>query len=167
MAPLGSPGSQPNERHKRVQAVEKTLEELGGPASPLTIPASYDQVDVELHRLAALVYVRRVFPDTVQHDAETGRAVDHAFAMLKDLDTYSRPLPLLVFACEARGDEERSVVLHLIQMTEAQFRVSNFGSLKEMIRLVWTQDDLAPHAISYADKLSRLMSLMDKVPSFI
>lgn len=93
--------------------------------------------------------------------------MDNAFSIFEELETCQWPFPLLIFACEARGDGERMVILDLIAKTERNARVRSLESLKIMIRFVWTQDDLSEEPIDYADKMSALMSISDSVPSFV
>lgn len=121
----------------------------------------------KLFQLAALVYLERTSKKSSGQSEKVTQVVDSAFSMFRELETCQWPFPLLIFACEARGDGERMVILELIGETESKARVMSLESLKTMVRFVWTQDDLAQEPIDYADKMSTLMSVSDSVPSFV
>jgi hypothetical protein len=121
----------------------------------------------KLYQLATLVYLERMSTEFSCPSEKITQTVDTAFRMLRELETCQWPFPLLIFACEARGDEERMVILDLISKTERKAHVRSLESLKTMVRFVWTQDDLADEPVGYADKMSALMSISDSVPSFV
>lgn len=121
----------------------------------------------KLYQLATLVYLERTSTKASGPSDKITQTVDSAFSILRELETYQWPFPLLIFACEARGDEERVVILDLISKTERKAHVRSLESLKTMVRFVWTQDDLAEEPVDYADKMSALMSISDSVPSFV
>lgn len=122
----------------------------------------------KLFQLAALVYLERTSKKSSGQPEKVTQIVDSAFSILRELETCQWPFPLLIFACEARGDGERMVILDLIAKTERKAHVRSLECLKTMVRFVWTQDDLlVQEPVDYADKMSTLMSISDSVPSFV
>ena len=117
-----------------------------------------------LFQLATLLYMSRMYPSDSENPTQL---IDSAFTLLRQLETCQWPFPLLIFACETRGDAERKLILDLIARTEISARVRSFGSLKSMVRFVWTQDDLSEEVVGYADMMSTFMSISDSVPSFV
>lgn len=122
---------------------------------------------VKLYQLATLVYLERMLKKPSSQSEKVSQIVDSAFSIFRELETCQWPFPLLIFACEARGDGERMVILDLIAKTENKAHVRSLESLKTMVRFVWTQDDLAEGPIDYVDKMSALMSISDSIPSFV
>ena len=122
---------------------------------------------LELFQLATLIYLERTTAKLPGPSPKLVELVDRAFIMLHELETCQWPFPLLIFGYEARDDTERALILHVIEKTMQADHFQNFGSLRTMIRFVWTQDDLSEKAIHYVEKLSALMSISNRVPSFI
>ena len=154
-----------------VEVLEWRVKRVMGPSHTTQMTHSALRPDAptvaKLYQLATLVYAERTLRKLSGPSEKVTQIVDSAFSIFRELETCQWPFPLLIFACEARDDEERVAILDLIAKTERKAHVRSLESLKTMVRFVWTQDDLAEGPIDYADKMSALMSTSDSVPSFV
>ncbi|KAF1816827.1 hypothetical protein P152DRAFT_504320 [Eremomyces bilateralis CBS 781.70] len=160
-----------DEYRNYLEVLEWRIKRATGPSHATQMTHSAPRPDApivaKLYQLATLVYLERTSTKLSGQSEKVTQIVDSAFSIFRELETCQWPFPLLIFACEARGDGERMVILDLIAKTERKAHVRSLESLKTMVRFVWTQDDLAEGPIDYADKMSTLMSISDSVPSFV
>jgi Fungal specific transcription factor domain len=123
------------------------------------------EITLELYRLAGLVYLSRVSERFSGQSLDIELWTDKAFSFMAQLSAIDQPLPLFILGCEARSEDQRTIVLDLISRSE---QVPFSRSLKEVtgiIQSVWVQDDLAEETLDYKDKLDAIFSSMDVVPS--
>lgn len=121
----------------------------------------------ELYQLAALVYLERISHNFSCAASQISEMVARGFGILSQLETCQWPFPLMIFACEAWTDEKRMMILELIAKTEREAHARSLDCLKNMIRIFWTQEDLAGKELDYVDKMSAMMSTSDSVPTFV
>lgn len=121
----------------------------------------------ELYQLAILVYLERTSRNFSGQSAKLSKMVSRAFDIFSELETCQWPFPLMIFGCEARSDEHRMLILELISKTERDAHVRSLGCVNNMVRFVWTQDDLAVEQLDYVDKMSTILSTSDTVPTFV
>ncbi|KAI9036247.1 uncharacterized protein KD926_002156 [Aspergillus affinis] len=108
----------------------------------------------ELFQLSMLIYLSRATGNLFEPPYMTEQRIRHALAMLSDLNTCERQFPLFVIGCEARTDDERGKVLDLIDRTEDSTSSRSLFLVKELIKSIWVQDDLADREVDYMDKLT-------------
>lgn len=58
------------------------------------------------------------------------------------------------------------VVLDLISRTEESPQARNLGIIEEIIRSLWTRDDLAESALGYLEKMEAVLGSRDALLSF-
>ncbi|ROV97201.1 hypothetical protein VPNG_08835 [Cytospora leucostoma] len=122
---------------------------------------------LELYRLAILVYVNRMSDDLLEQAGKIQKYVDKAFSLFAQLGSCERQFPVFILGCEARTDEDRTVVLDLIARTEKQHSSRSFDQVKILMKAVWAQDDLADRELNYWGKLSSIIGSCSVVPSLV
>lgn len=138
------------------------------PDEPVSIDMespSADVADLELFRLASLIYLGRASDPLGQ--GNVFQWFRKALTILQRLDTYTRPFPLLIFGLEAFEDEQRMAILDIVSRTETRMPTRSLHFVLLMIQSIWIQDDLAGRAISYMDKLSLILSANAALPTFV
>jgi hypothetical protein len=126
---------------------------------------SADIADCELYRLAALIYLGRAADSLGQENSS--RWVEKAFTILRRLNAYPLPFPLLIFGLEAMNDDRRIVLLELIDRTENYNPARKLTFIRLMVQSIWVQDDLAGRETSYMDRLSFVLSSNQTLPTFV
>ncbi|OHE96007.1 hypothetical protein CORC01_08700 [Colletotrichum orchidophilum] len=169
--PAGNPET-PTEEYRR------KFEKLKGDIESLQISASYSLTDLkadriaaksEVYRLSTLVYLSRTTNQGEREDSEIAALVERGLQLLPVMGTCERPLPLLIFGCEARTDEERLRILNLVSNAENTLPARELHSVKTLLHALWTQDDLHADNIlkpTYIEKLSAVFSASDLLPHF-
>jgi hypothetical protein len=122
---------------------------------------------IKLYQLAALIYVERASMQRFNQSAKIRGWLDRAMTILESLRACPWPLPLLIIGCEAQSDKHRFVILELICRTGKHTYSGNLGCLRTLLRISWTQDDLAQSNLSYLDRLSGIMSISEIVPTLV
>ncbi|KFA76565.1 hypothetical protein S40288_01591 [Stachybotrys chartarum IBT 40288] len=126
---------------------------------------SYDQRIPELYQIAALVYLSHAAPDVFPRGIELHGLTERAFTLLDELDSCPWLMLLVLFACEARSDEKRAVILRLVEEAEKdRGRFEGLRYAREMIRFRWVQDDLGGGDASYVRRMDVLMSTSGVLP---
>ncbi|RFU80104.1 zinc-finger transcription factor [Trichoderma arundinaceum] len=118
-----------------------------------TITESDAEEDIitELYRLATLVYLCCGSASPCIRDRRLDALIDRGFYLIKKLNTCERTFPLILLGSEARNDEERMVLLELIQRTEASHNDSNLMRTKTGLAMLWSQRDLEADEDEYSD----------------
>lgn len=124
-----------------------------------------DIADMELYRLATLIYLGRAANSLGQEIGS--RWIEKAFSILERLDAYPRPFPLLIFGLEATTDEQRITLLDIISRTENIVATRSLSFIRLMIQSIWVQDDLADKELNYVDRLSIILSSNEALPTFV
>jgi len=126
---------------------------------------SADAADMELYRLATMIYLGRAADSLGQENSS--KWVEKAFNILQRLDAYPRPFPLLIFGLEATTDDQRIALFDLISKTESSLPMRSLSFIRLMIQSIWVQDDLATTGIGYMDRLSVILSSNEALPTFV
>ncbi|RSM03261.1 hypothetical protein CDV31_010537 [Fusarium ambrosium] len=113
---------------------------------------------VELYQLATLIYLKRASPDNPKEKPRLPEWIDRAFHILSHLENCQWPFPLLILGCEARTDDQRTMILDLISRTERSIYFRKLGSVKTMIQRIWVQNDLTEEEFNYVHKLGIVLS---------
>ncbi|KAK7223114.1 hypothetical protein V2G26_011117 [Clonostachys chloroleuca] len=98
-------------------------------------------VTAELYRLAAILYLQRVCPMEGDHARRVGY-LDQAFDAYAKLESVSSPWPLFVAACESRKDEQRLIILEILDEMERARSIGNISDMRRAIEMYWKQCDL-------------------------
>lgn len=107
---------------------------------------------MELFQLATLVYLERASgtqPNKIHYH------LDRAFTIFSQLKLCEPLLPLFLLGCEARSDNERVIVLDLIDRTPNSTLLQ---CAKSVIQCLWIQDDLTKKEFDYLDKIGAVLS---------
>ena len=113
---------------------------------------------IELCQLAALVYLERAAGSFHEGKSTATHKIERAFSIFSGLQICERTFPLLIFACEARHDAQRAIILDLIDRTQKNYPSRSLDFAASMIQSVWIQDDLSDQEIGYVDRLSVILS---------
>jgi hypothetical protein len=140
------------------------------PSDDTTIDATtqkYTTKIAELYRLAGLIYLYRACMGLSPSSPKLTSTVERAFDILRDLETCDRPFPLIIIASEAQSDEDRLMVLDLLQRSRATQKIGNLGTAQQFIEAYWAQDDLDTRKeLNYVHKFDAVISTSEFLPSF-
>ncbi|KAL3465892.1 hypothetical protein BJX64DRAFT_252132 [Aspergillus heterothallicus] len=136
---------------------------------PLSDSNHTSNPDLTLFHLATLIYLNRITSSLLLlPDFQTESQITTAFALLKRLKTCPRQFPLFIIGCEARTDEQRCVVLDLIERTERSASSRSTFIVNALVNRVWVQDDLAgERGVPYRDKVDAVVSVCSLLPTFV
>lgn len=130
------------------------------------IPSEDSLVD-ELFRLAALTYLEQC---TYSFPVQTGELdiwISKAFKLLETLESCHWPFLLLIFACEARNDYRRHIIMSLIERAEEDDPMKTMLRIKTMIHFIWAQEDFGTWEMGYHEKITMILSISDTIPTFV
>jgi hypothetical protein len=96
----------------------------------------------ELFRLAALIYLHRMYERLSGNSEPVPCFAEDAFDILARLRTCERAFPLFIVGCEARTDARRALVLEVISDTEVDTRTRSYACIRWYVKLFWNLDDL-------------------------
>ncbi|KAL6917167.1 hypothetical protein FSST1_008662 [Fusarium sambucinum] len=123
---------------------------------------------VELYRLSTLIYLRRASGGILDLDKNFNDWVNQAFALLAHLPVCQWTFPLFIFACEAREDIRRIILLDLIRRTTKDGRYRSLTAIKRLMEIMWVQQDLLNDDLDYVRKLGIILSSTQKsIPAFL
>lgn len=141
------------EYQSRLKSLEGTLISKFMVKNKIPGTDSQDDIIVELYRLASLVYLWRGSACPGIRDTRLGALIDRGFDLIRDLKQCDRSFPLMVIGSEARSDEERIVMLDLIQRTGARHNEGILMRLRIGLEMIWSQRDLEADEDEYFDQL--------------
>ena len=123
----------------------------------------------ECYRLAALIYLERVARGTLQSTAKVAMLAELAFKSLSQIRALERPWPLFVLALEANGEEQRRILLDVLDGgAEYRGEEGNFSMLRKMVKSAWMQQDLAGgRQLDMLDVYNTVISANHMPPSFV
>ncbi|CAG9984370.1 unnamed protein product [Clonostachys byssicola] len=98
-------------------------------------------ITAELYRLATILYLQRVCPMEGDHARRVGY-LDQAFDAYAKLQRVSSPWPLFVVACESRKDEQRLIILEILDEMDRARSIGNISDMRKAIEMYWKQCDL-------------------------
>lgn len=122
---------------------------------------------LELFYIAMVVYLNRATGNLLEPETKTQQRISRAFTMLASMKLCERQFPLFILGCEARTDEDRRMVLDLVDRTDLAVSSRWMFLTRAFIKKVWVQDDLADGELDYMDKLSAIMSTCKILPPLV
>lgn len=163
------PTSRSEEYRGRLRELERRVETIHV-KSASTSSSADAALAVEVFQTATRVYLARASQSPWETPADLDSLIDKAFAGPIVNCICPHFFPLFILACEARTDDRRAAILHLIDGTETNLRIRSRAWLKEVIQSVWVHQDL--HAdgdllVNYVDVVSDMISSSNTVPSFV
>ncbi|KAJ5648817.1 fungal-specific transcription factor domain-containing protein [Penicillium longicatenatum] len=167
----GCPGNIPYAERMILRSIENDLLSIKQDTTSLigTNPAddvNYGSRMSQLYRLAGLIYYERVLKDS-STSLQVTRWSDEAFDIMRQLKICDRPFPLFFVACEAHTDEQRDVILFLLERTQKASGHRRMHVVKGMIELMWVQLDLVSDLgeTKYVDMLNVVISSNKSLPT--
>lgn len=121
----------------------------------------------QLFQLSMLVYLNRATGGSIEPEPEIQEHIARAFGIFTELSACERQFPLFILGCEARTEDERCIVLDLINRTETCASSRSLFLVRRLIQAIWVQDDLADGKLNYADTLSAMISCCAIMPTFV
>lgn len=131
---------------------------------PLSGP---EDLTIQVFQLALLVYLERTSGMSLRQSQEIEVRIERAFRLFERLETMERQFPVLILGCEARRDEDRVVVLDLIERTERRTGARSFRSTRRVLERLWAQDDLMERELGYTEKMRTILSSGENLLSFV
>lgn len=128
-------------------ALEQRLQAASQQLSPDEVTISTDaqikaaSATAELYRLASLLYLQRVAPDTGD-EVRRATYLRQAFTALGDVPVATGPWPIFIVACEARTDEERIYILEILDQMDKVRNIGNVRVMRSILETIWKQRDL-------------------------
>ncbi|KAL4815438.1 fungal-specific transcription factor domain-containing protein [Aspergillus spinulosporus] len=143
------------------------LQTLGWELQNFPLPDTPDPT-FELFHLSILVYFNRVTACALEPRSTTQTRIQRALTIFATLDSCPRQFPLFIIGCEARTDEERCIILELIDRTEKTASSRSVVILRALIKAVWVQDDLAgDRELDYREKMTAIISVCSLMPMLV
>ncbi|KAK0385527.1 hypothetical protein NLU13_6707 [Sarocladium strictum] len=126
-----------------------------------------DYFDLEMYRLAALIYLERASNNFSGPSPKIDAWANAAFRAFKVLGTMKHSFPIFIIGCEARTDEQRRVILDCIQNNKNVRLTSPMQMVHEMLQSAWALEDLeTEREVDYMLKLDTVVSGCQTMPSF-
>ncbi|KAM0257229.1 hypothetical protein ACHAQJ_004467 [Trichoderma viride] len=129
---------------------------------------SYNKQIAEFYRLTALLYLLRVARSSPRDTPQVMTLVADAYKTLRVMVSCDRPWPLFVLALEASTEDERRLVLAIIETWLGHRPLRKWMMLRTMVQQAWGQSDFA--MTNKLDALVLYRSVMNAhsvPPSFI
>ena len=121
----------------------------------------------ELFRLTGLIYLNRAGRGASLPNQMLRGWIEESFAILERVGTCERTFPLFIVACEAQTDDRRSLILGILNSTQAQFQPGSIMSARGCIERFWAQDDLDVERIAgYASKVTAALNSVGGLAGF-
>lgn len=132
---------------RRLVSLTQCVDPIDGPRSPNLRAEVRSKVllTAELYRIAALLYHQRIYADYFDRCREREVYLTHAFQILGRLPICTSPWPLFVIASEADSDDQRLVILRMLDRMDEARKIGNVFVLRGLIQSFWKQQDLAAH----------------------
>jgi hypothetical protein len=157
----------------RLKALEYNINSL--PVSALTSSTTSAELSAadlqEIYQMTTLIYLARASqspwePSTTELDS----VIDRAFAVPTRGHSCDHFFPLLILACEARTDEQRAMILDVIDRTEKTAYTRSMEDVKALVRSFWVQQDLYADddlVLNYLGLMKAVISSNSALPSFV
>ncbi|KAL4946310.1 hypothetical protein BDV06DRAFT_218440 [Aspergillus oleicola] len=154
--------------------VDYSIHNLARLLEPVPFSPTTDQT-LELFYHAILVYLNRASNHALEPSTTTQKRKQRAFDLFPTLSVLSRQFPLFILGSEARTDEERCIILDLLDRTEADPSSRSFFLVREFINMVWVQRDLAlfegredsEKGLGYGEVFSAVLGVTLILPPFV
>ncbi|KAH7140025.1 fungal-specific transcription factor domain-containing protein [Dactylonectria estremocensis] len=146
-SPSNSAGSDLSVAAQKRVVLEKRLQNLTQRLDPdeeeaaNTIECARIVATANFYRLAALLYLQRVFP--IEGDqARRNRYLNEARVASESLHVVTSPWPMFVVACESRTEDQRLAVLTMLDEMQRRRSIGNIRVMRNVIETIWKQCDL-------------------------
>ncbi|KAJ5303201.1 fungal-specific transcription factor domain-containing protein [Penicillium atrosanguineum] len=97
----------------------------------------------EFYRIATLLYHHRLHAYYLPRHRERKVYLKQAFEILDRLPICTSPWPLFIVACEANSDDQRLVILRMLDRMDEARKIGNVFVMRDIIQSFWKQEDLA------------------------
>ncbi|EQB48739.1 hypothetical protein CGLO_12003 [Colletotrichum gloeosporioides Cg-14] len=124
---------------------------------------------VHLYQIATQIYLARVSQSPWEATEDLDALVDAAFAGPIKSCSCEHFFPLLILACEAHRDDQRLVIVNLIERTQRDTRIRSIEGVRNTVRSIWAQQDLHKDdevLMDYLGIMTTAISSGSAVPSF-
>ncbi|KAI1187216.1 fungal-specific transcription factor domain-containing protein [Nemania serpens] len=172
---------------ERLRALEWKVDNL--PSAPITSSPSpssfsspsfsnYDYEDddtpdytINLYKAATRIYLSRATQNPLLAPVDLTPFLSPLFAGPVQTCHYCRHFfPLLIIACEARGEDQRAAILNLVDRTEERGYVRTMAAFRAQVCAFWTLRDLVDDEellLDYTGLLRAVVSESSALPSFV
>lgn len=163
------PNSRSQDYHNSLKILESRAQNVLSTPSLANSDAD-TLLGVQIWQLATRIYLARASQSQWESSINLESEIEEAFDGIVTVCLCKHAFPLLIMACEAYTDERRTAIIDLIDRTERDSFVRNFGKLRDMIQSIWVQQDL--HAdgdllANYLGIISTVISSNNTLPFFV
>ncbi|KAI5456939.1 fungal-specific transcription factor domain-containing protein [Mariannaea sp. PMI_226] len=141
------PDYQSMDHMKRLRSFELRLQSLEqrhtGALGDNIVKMTHQILIADLFSLATLTYLYRLAAGEPADCEKVARTLGKAFSVLRQLEYCERPWPLFVLALEARTDEQRAIILRVLQGSLERKPLGTMALVNRMIHDAWVQQDLS------------------------
>lgn len=166
------PRSQDNQSHDRLQTLESKIVAISTPSLTSTSEpqsGTIPPLDIALYQMTTLIYLIRASQNPWGRTSRLSTLVDRVFTIAYECKTCPHFFPLFILACEARTDEQRRAIMHVIDSTERHAVMRSMGGLRAAIRMTWVQQDLYADGeliVDYLRVINGVISSFQSPPSY-
>ncbi|KAK2805124.1 hypothetical protein FQN50_006369 [Emmonsiellopsis sp. PD_5] len=164
---------------EEMSAIEHDLLTIQQEPTQPHIPSTETETGIDLrsreiklaafYRLGMLIYFERVMRNNSGPSARVDRWAGEAFAILREIDLWARPLPLFFVACEAHAEEQRAVILSLLTRKQRREFQRPLDCFQRLIEAMWVRYDLYGddgRQLNYAEALNSVTAMSNLLPAF-
>lgn len=133
------------------------------------IPDAEPPITVELYQLTTLIYLARASENAWTRSENLSSLIDRSFSIARGSSSCHHFFPLFIVACEARTEEQRRIILNVIDKTEGGAHMRSMRVFRSNILSIWVQQDLNADEdliINYHDIIDTVVSSNSTIPSF-
>lgn len=163
------PRSHSEEYHDHLGTLDRRI----GSVSTKSASATWStdaELAVEVFQTATRVYLARASQSPWETPKDLDALIDKAFAGPIQDCSCPHSFPLFILACEARGDDQRTAILNLIDRAERNGYVRSKTWLRGKIQSIWVHQDLHADSdllVNYGSVVGAVINSSDTVPSFV
>lgn len=170
----------PSDPRSREEAYKARLQGLQSRIKETSIAPPAAKTDIietgfstELYRMTTLIYLVRASQspwEASSSSSELDALVDQAFSVPLQMTACDHFFPLFILGCEARTDEQRAIILGMIERTEKGPHVRSMKRLQAGIQSVWAHHDLhadSDVAVNYVRMMNAVISSHSTLPSYV
>lgn len=127
-------------------------------------------ITIHLYKAATRIYLSRATQNPHHAPADLSALLAPAFAGPVRTCLCRHFFPLLIVACEARGEDQRAAILNLISRTEGRGYVRSMATFRAQVCAFWTQRDLCDDeglVLDYLGVMRGVVSSERALPSYV
>lgn len=151
---------------ERLEAKIKSMPQDSANVAMTPTEGTDDSFGVEMYQVAALIYLERASRNFSGQSEKIQRLVERGFYVLGIVDKCIAALPLFIIGLEARTDEQRLLMLRLIERASSVSKLRSLETAGRLVKAAWIQDDLeTENEVDYVMKLDTIITKHSIIPT--